>query len=283
MPLVNEAGATVNLTGGELAQTAGTTTSNGGTANIAPGSTWLVQGGAFANTGTLAPQIAGATDVGTVNLTVGSKFTAGATLAPTLSGYAPAAGTEFPVVTLNGGTVTGTFGAVTGGFSADYGKETASPPYVGVVYNGASGTAPPTSPPSTPARPTIGKVRGGAGKVTFAISCSAKASSCTSYAAKGTVTEHLKGRKLVAVTAAAKRRSKSKIALVGSCWGRGARGRPGTITLTLDRTGTKLLKKFHKLEVRVVVTSGGTVISKRTVTVTERKAKRKKTTRHHKK
>jgi hypothetical protein len=58
--LVNEAAGTVNLTGGGLEQTTGSTTSNAGTVSTGPGATWLVQGGAFTNTGKLALRIAGA-------------------------------------------------------------------------------------------------------------------------------------------------------------------------------------------------------------------------------
>jgi hypothetical protein len=35
---------------------------------------------------------------------------------------------------MNGGSVSGKFASVTGGFSADYSKETASPPYFGMIY-----------------------------------------------------------------------------------------------------------------------------------------------------
>ena len=58
-PLINEKGATVNLTGGKLYQTAGTATTNKGTVNIGPGGFWQVQGGSFTNSGTLAMKIAG--------------------------------------------------------------------------------------------------------------------------------------------------------------------------------------------------------------------------------
>ncbi|HEX3615202.1 MAG TPA: hypothetical protein VHU61_01605, partial [Solirubrobacteraceae bacterium] len=68
-PLVNEAGGTVNVTGGQLYQTGGTPTTNNGTVNVGPGSTWLVQGGSFTNSGRLGLQVAGATSFGNFNLT----------------------------------------------------------------------------------------------------------------------------------------------------------------------------------------------------------------------
>lgn len=135
VPLVNESGATINLSGGELEQTTGSATTNAGTVNVAAGATWLVQGGSFTNRGTLALQIVSRTKFGAVNLTVGSKFNAGGRLAPRLaSGYKPATKTEFPMIMMNGGSPHGAFAAVTGGFRVDYAKETAKTPYLGVIY-----------------------------------------------------------------------------------------------------------------------------------------------------
>ena len=260
VPLVNEPGGTVNLTGGELQQTTGSTTSNAGTVNIGPGATWLVQGGAFTNTGTLAPQIASTSSVGTVNLTVGSKLTAGGTLAPTLtSGYTPAKGTEFPIITMNGGSPTGTFGSVTNGFTADYSKETASPGYLGVIYGGAA------------VAPAVSKIRAGAGEATFKVSCPASAGSCERYTATATVTEKVKGKKIVAMAASAKKKTatKTKVVTVASHSGSLQPGKSATVTLKLNATGRALLKRFHKLKVRIVVKVGGKIISSATVTITE--------------
>lgn len=50
---VNESGATVNLSGGELEQTSSSATTNAGTVNVAAGATWLDQGGSFTNRGTI--------------------------------------------------------------------------------------------------------------------------------------------------------------------------------------------------------------------------------------
>jgi len=266
VPLVNEDGGTVNLTGGELEQTTGSTTSNAGTVNIGPGATWLVQGGAFTNTGKLALDIASAGSLGSVNLTTGSKFNAGGTLAPTLmSKYSPAKGKEFEAITLNGGSVTGKFRSVTGGFSADYTKETAATsPYVGVIYGGG-----------TPA-PIVSKVAGGAGSATFKVSCSAGAT-CT-YTATGTVSEHLKGKKVLAVAASAKAKASAtatKVVTISSKSGSLKRGKSATITLKLNPTGTALLKKFRKLKVSVTIKTRSKVISKTTVTITQPKKKKK--------
>jgi hypothetical protein len=267
--LVNEAGASVNVTG-TLNQTAGTPTTNDGTVNLAPGSLWLVQGGSFTNAGTLAPQLASATSFGQLNLTVSSKFNAGGTLAPSLAGgYAPAAGTEFQEVEMNGGGVSGTFASVTNGFSADYAKETASPPYLGIVY-GSGSTAPASGSPS------VSKVSGGAGKITLKLSCPPNAGSCARYSVVATITEHLKGKKLLAVTAGAKAKKKAtKVVTVGSMAGTIAPGKSATVTLKLNGAGSAMLKRFHKLTLRVVISAGGKAISTTTVTVTKAKKKKK--------
>jgi len=216
-----------------------------------------VQAGAFANTGTLRLQVAGATNLGTLNLTVGSKFTAGGTLAPTLvSGYKPAAGTEFPIVTENGGSPTGTFASVTGGFSADYSKETASNnPYLGVVYDGtgASGGGG-TTKTAAVVKPAVKKVSGGAGKVMLKLSCAKGAKASCSYTVTGTV-----GRKTV-VTGHGTIRP----------------GKTPSITLKLNKTGSALLKKAHWLKVTIVVKAGGKAIKTSTVTVTKTAATKNK-------
>jgi hypothetical protein len=285
VPLVNEPGATTNLTGGVLAQTTGSTTSNAGTVNIGPGATWRVQGGAFTNTGTVVPQIAGAANLGQFSLTVEGNFNAGGTVMPTLvSGYAPAVGTEFPFILYNGGSANGTFGSVGAGFAADYSTETANPGYVGLIYKGstAAGTGPGSGNggSTTAAAPSASKLSGGAGKLTFAVACAAGATSCAGYTATGTVTEHLKGKKILTVTAAAKKGKKretaSKLVTVASTHGTLSPGKSATVTLKLNAAGTALLKRFHKLKVLLVVKGAGKVISTKTVTVTEPKQARKR-------
>lgn len=258
LPLVNEAGGTVNLTDGELAQTTGSTTTNAGTVNIGPGATWLVQGGAFTNNGTLGLQIAGATSLGTLNLTVGSKFNAGGTLAPTLvSGYQPAAGTEFPIITENGGSVVGSFASVTGSFSADYSKESASPGYLGAIYSGAAnagGSAGTTTTTTGPVRPSVQKLSGGAGKLTLKLSCAKSATAGCAYALTGTV-------------------GKRKVL---SGHGTVKAGKSVTLTVKLNKAGLALLKKRHRLRVKVLVTARGKTLKSATVTVTRASKKKKK-------
>jgi hypothetical protein len=243
VPLVNEAGGTVTLTGGELAQTTGSATSNAGTVSIAPGAVWLVQGGSFTNSGAIATEIGSRTDLGQFNLTASSKFNAGGTLAPELaSGYTPASGAEFPVVLYNGGTVSGTFKSVTNGFSADYTKEAlSSNAYVGLIYGGSA------------TRPAVAKISGGAGQLTVKLSCAKTAKSCAAYTLLGT-----SDKKTVA--------------------GGHHTIKPGktlTVTLKLNATGMRLLRQHGRLRVKLKISAGGKTLKVSTVTVTHAKAKKR--------
>jgi hypothetical protein len=234
-PLVNESGATVNVTGGKLYQTSGTATTNHGTVNLGPGSLWQVQGGSFTNAGTVAVKIAGASSYGVFNLTAGGVFKAGGTLAPALSGYTPPSGAEFPLFALNGGSFSGSFDAVVNGFRSDYSKEKASTPYVGVIYGVAKA-------------PSVTKVSGGAGKITLKLKC-AKGKGCAKLTVTGTA-----GKTKVATASATVKAGKS-----------------ATLTVKLNKAGTKLLNKSHRLKVKVVIKAGGRTLKTTTVTVTKRK------------
>jgi hypothetical protein len=52
-----------------------------------------------------------------------------------VGGHSPAPNTEFPLFLLSGGTFKATFGHLGKGFTADYSNETASPAFVGAVYD----------------------------------------------------------------------------------------------------------------------------------------------------
>ncbi len=240
-PLVNETGGTVNLTGGKLYQTAGTPTTNQGTVNVGPGSDWIVQGGSFTNAGTLGIGIAGASDYGVFTMTAGGVFKAGGTLAPTLSGYSPTTGTEFQLFQI--GSFSGTFGTVTGGFRADYSKQTASPAYVGVIYGSASSAA--------GKQPKISKVSGGAAKIMVKVSC-AKGKACVRLTILGT----------------------AKKLTVARGGGTAKPGKSTTITVELNKNGTRLLKRYGTLKVRMTIKAGGKTIRSASVTVTKSSAKK---------
>ena len=214
-----------------------------------------MQGGSFTNSGTLGLQIASATSFGNFNLTVGGKFNAGGTLAPTLvSGYQPAVGTELPIVAENGGSPSGSFGSVTGGFSADYSKETASPGYLGIVYGGAAGGGGTTGGSTTVVKPSVKKLSGGARKMVAKLTCAKGAKTSCTYTFTGTV-------------------GKTKVA---SGHGTVKAGKTVSATLKLNKAGLALLKKRHRLRVKLVISAGGKTIKTSTVTVTKTATAKKK-------
>jgi hypothetical protein len=271
--LQNQTGGTVDVASGMLEQTGGTSL-NSGLWQVAPGATYELYGGSFTNNanGTLQPQIAGSGSFGAF-IPKSGTFTAAGTLAPALaSGYVPAAGSEFQIFPFQGGTFTGTFASTTGGFTADYKHETVTTgsPYVGVVYGAAASTAPP--------KPSAKKLTGGAALIKATLACAKGAKSCAKYTVTATVTEHLKGSKITAISARAgeKKATKAKTKVVKVASGSGTLASGKSKTLKLNSAGKALLKRFGKLKVKVAVTAGGKTVKTATVSVTKPKAKKKK-------
>jgi hypothetical protein len=83
-----------------------------------------------------------------------------------------------------------------------------------------------------------------------------------------TVTEHLRGRKLIGI-AAAGRKLKTKVITVATATGSVPGGKKVTVKLVLNRTGVALLKRYRKLKTVVTLTVAGKVVSKSSVTLTE--------------
>lgn len=282
VPLTNEAGAVLAADSGTLFDNRAIT--NNGSIQIASGSLLelvavkLVNGAG----GTIAPQISGASTFGKIELLSGSTVEAGGTLAPTLTGgFTPSAGEEFGIIA--GSSVKGAFATVSGGFTADYTHESSEPPYVGVVYS-PSGTPAPIGKAGTTAtsNPTVSAIRGGKGRLTATLSCPAGGESCAAANIVATVTEHLQGSRVTAITAAAKskaqkskaKKSKAKTeqVAIASSSATLAAGTTKTIALTPNATGKKLLAKHRKLQVSVTVRVAGKAIRTKTVTITAAKA-----------
>jgi hypothetical protein len=138
----NEHKGSLTLTGGTLADSGGALT-NDGTVTLGQATTFVLQEAAtFASKsdGTIVTDIANAKRFGRFVLTgpccAGpGKFTAGGNLLPeVVGGHTPAAGTDFQLILLSGGTFSGRFEHLGKGFAADYAHESASPPFVGVIY-----------------------------------------------------------------------------------------------------------------------------------------------------
>ena len=275
VPVTNESGALIQAASGTLFDNRELT--NNGHLEMLVGAILEPVATKFVNAagGTIVPQISGAGTFGKIVLGFRGELEAGGTLAPTLTGgFTPANGEEFDVI--EGRPVKGAFGAVSGGFTADYTHESSEPPYVGVIYGSSSYTGPGKTGTTAPANPTVSSIKSGkGGTLTVTLSCPAGGGSCTAAQITATVTEHLKGSKITAVSAAAKSKKKSKAkpktkqVVIASSSPTLAAGSEKTITLTLNATGKKLLAKYGKLSTLVTVTVNGKVIQKQTVKLTE--------------
>lgn len=266
-PVTNEPGGTIAVSSGKLVQTNGASVTNQGTLAVGPGARYVLASGALTNasSGAIAPQLASASNYGTIDLT-GGTFTAGGALSPTLEGgFAPSRGEEFQVVPLDGGTFSGTFATTGAGFTADYSHENSSPAFVGVISGHAA---------AAPANPVVRKLAGGAGKATVTLSCPAAASSCRAYTVKVSVTEHIQHHKAIAVTAHA-RQTTTKQVTIAHAGGTVSPGRSRTVSLKLNAAGTSLLTRFGKLHALAVVTAGGKRVAGHRMTITRAKTKRR--------
>jgi hypothetical protein len=139
----NEHKGLLTLMGGTLTDSGGAVT-NDGTVTLAKATVFQLQEAAtFANKsdGTIVTDIANAKSLGQFVLAgpccAGpGKFTAGGNLVPkVVGGQIPAANSDFQLVLLSGGAFSGRFEQVGNGFTADYSHESASPPFVGVIYH----------------------------------------------------------------------------------------------------------------------------------------------------
>jgi hypothetical protein len=135
--LDNTRAGTVTVTGGTFNDEGGGTVANDGGVKIGPRAVYLLEGAtSFSNKkdGTVEPQIASQKSFG--QFVVGSgKFIAGGGLVPRIIGAKPAANSEFRLFLLSGGAFAGTFAHVGSQFTADYGHESASPAFVGAIYD----------------------------------------------------------------------------------------------------------------------------------------------------
>jgi hypothetical protein len=254
--LTNAASGVIDVQSGTTYYDGGNTLLNQGTLLIAPAAQFIQKAGTATNSGTLSPQIASSTDLGTYDL-YGGTFNAGGALSPVLvGGYVPAAGQEFDVLNIgNTDTYTGKFSAGGNGFTPDATHASPEPGYVGAVY-GAS---------SAHGVLLAGKVSSKGGKLSVKISCPAH-DTCLAYTETATITEHLRGKKVIGL-AAAKRRTKSKLITIARAKGTVAGGKTVTVKLSLNKSGAKLLKRYGKLRTVVTLTVAGKTLSKGTVTL----------------
>ena len=256
--LTNDASGVIDVQSGTTYYDGGNTLLNQGTLLIAPAAQFIQKAGTATNSGTLSPQIASSTDFGTYDL-YGGTFNAGGALSPVLvGGYVPVAGQEFDVLNIgNTDTYTGKFSTGGNGFTPDATHSSPEPGHVAVVYlASAKGTV------------HAGKVSTKDGKLSLKISCPAH-DTCLAYTATATITEHLRGKKVIGL-AAAKRKTTSKVITIARAKGTVAGGKTVTVKLPLNKAGTKLLKHYRKLRTVVTLTVAGKTLSRSTVTLVTR-------------
>ncbi len=145
--LANTRAGTLTVTGGTFNDENGGPVTNDGIVTMGPGTLYLLQeASVFTNKtdGRIVTQIANQKSYGQFQLSNpccngAGGFTAGGSLLPALvGGHAPAANTEFHLFLLSGGNFKGTFGRLGKGFTVDYSKESASPAFVGLIYDKSS-------------------------------------------------------------------------------------------------------------------------------------------------
>jgi hypothetical protein len=133
--------------------------------------------------------------------------------------------------------------------------------------------------PTPPPNAHVISVSGGGGKLMVTLSCPAGGVACAPVSLQATVTEHLKGSKITAITASGKKRkthATTKQVVVAGGSATLAAGTTQVLTLTLDSTGRALLSKFGKLPTIVTASSAGKTIDATTVTVQKTKPKKKR-------
>jgi hypothetical protein len=156
-----------------------------------------------------------------------------------------------------------------------------TPPVTGSTPSAPGPAGPPahTATPVAPPTAQIGAIAGGPAKVTVALSCPAGGAACTPISLQATVKEHLKGTRITAIAAGAKKKSArttTKQVVVASGDLTLSAGGTQTLTLTLNAAGRALLAKFGKLTTIVTISSAGKTIGTATVTVQKTKPKKKK-------
>jgi hypothetical protein len=299
--LTNGPSGRLEIDGGIFQGNSGAPLTNEGLVTVAPGAVYQLQeGSTFLNEpgGTFSPEIANASSVGAVQLTGPccngpGTFTAGGTLAPVLlGGFVPSIGEEFDLFELDGGKFEGTFPAVANDFFADYSQEASETAFVGVTYGaarvgsgGSTGTGSSTgtggstggsgSGASSAPAPLVHVVSaaGGQGSLVVTLSCPAGAGACQAASLQATVTEHLKGAKVTAISAKKKKpAAKTKQVVIASGGATLAAGASQTLTLTLNGAGSALLAKYGKLTTLVAVSSAGKTIGTATIALHKAKA-----------
>jgi hypothetical protein len=114
-------------------------------------------------------------------------------------------------------------------------------------------------------------------KVAVALTCLGAAKARCAAKLKLSVTETVRRGKVIAVTAATrKRKTIKKVVVVGTASATLAGGQRKTVTISLNRTGRHLLMHRRKLRVTLTVSQGRKVVYRHKETLTKPKPKPKR-------
>lgn len=87
---------------------------------------------------------------------------------------------------------------------------------------------------------------------------------------KVSVTEHLDGSRVTAVSA--KHKAKTRVVVIATKSISLAAGTKASLSVTLNATGSKLLAKYRKLQALVTVSAAGKTIHTQKLTITQAKS-----------
>ena len=123
--------------------------------------------------------------------------------------------------------------------------------------------------PPAPAVGSLGKVTVSGTTANAAVSCTGVNGQSCSLSLTMSVTEHIKGGKVIGVSPA----TKNKTVVVGKAAKTVAAGGGASVKLALNGTGKKLLKQFHTLNVTLTVNQGTKKIGTKKLTFKSAKKK----------
>ncbi|HEY1508450.1 MAG TPA: hypothetical protein VGF93_05585 [Solirubrobacteraceae bacterium] len=147
------------------------------------------------------------------------------------------------------------------------------------TFQTASATPPPP-PPAGAGHASVGHAKVSGNTATVPVTCSGSSAETCKLALTLTVTETLRGHKVIAVTARKQPKTHKHVAVVGRTLVTLTAGHSRSVRLTLNSAGRKLLAKHHTLRVTLHVTE--TLANGHSATVATRTLVFRAPHRHHK-
>jgi hypothetical protein len=129
-------------------------------------------------------------------------------------------------------------------------------------------------PPGTRGVPKVGRVKVSAATAALPVSCDGGPGAVCKITATLTVTERVKGGKVVAVSSTKPRKRQKRIVLLGTATRTLTAGQATVIRIRLNGAGKRLLSRYHVLRVKLTVLAAGKAIAGHTITVTSPRRRR---------